>query len=74
MIHWRDAQRYKEAHGSIDGYIDYIRLQSKKHIDKLIESGYNIEEISKYASDSYLKGRFDEVWTEYRVIQILGGK
>ena len=54
--------------------MDYIRRQSKKHIDKLIENGYNVEEISEYAYKSYLKGDFDETWAEYRVRQILGGR
>jgi len=74
MLHWYDAQRYKETHGSIDGYMDYIRRQSKKHIDKLTENGYNVKGISQYAAASYAKGDYDEVWTEYRVKQILGGK
>ena len=75
MIHWDDAQRYIEKHGDIDnGYIDAIRAESKRHIEKLIDGGYNIKEISEYAYKSYLKGNFDETWTEYRVKQALGGK
>lgn len=37
-----------------------------------MKSGYNINEISEYASDSFIKEKFDEVYTEYRVSQILG--
>ena len=74
MLHWYDAQRYIEQHGSIDGYIDAIIRESERHIEKLIESGYNIEEISEYAYLMSRKGRYDEVWTEYRVKQLLERK
>lgn len=74
MLHWYDAQRYKESHGTIEGYIDSIRKESKRHIEKLVENGYNIDEISEYAYRSYLDGNLDETWTEYRVKQILGDK
>ena len=74
MIHWMDAQRYMASHSNTDGYINAIREESRKNIEKLIESGYNIESISKYAHKSYMKGFFDETWVEYRVKKFLGGK
>ena len=53
-------------------YLYWIRHKSKKKIDKLINKGYNINEISNYASDNFEEGKYDEVYTEYRVKQLLG--
>ena len=46
--------------------------KSKKKIDKLINKGYNINEISNYANNEYAKGKYDEMYTEYRVKKLLG--
>jgi len=75
MIHWRDAQRYIEQHGSIDdGYIEAIREESLKQLENVGINDYNVHKISDYALTTYLKGFYDETWTEYRVRQILKGK
>lgn len=74
-IHWMDAQSYRIGHGEINDskeYLYWIRHKSKKKIDKLINKGYNINEISNYASDNFEEGKYDEVYTEYRVKQLLG--
>lgn len=74
-IHWMDAQSYRIGHGEIidsKEYLYWIRHKSKKKIDKLINKGYNINEISNYASDNFEEGKYDEVYTEYRVKQLLG--
>lgn len=74
-IHWRDAQSYRAGYGAITDsseYLNWIRHKSKKKIDNLIKKGYNVNEISKYASDNNDEGKYDEVYTEYRVKQLLG--
>lgn len=84
LIHWQDAQEYQRLHGKIssnndvDSYIDWIRAKSKDIIEKLIEDGYNIKEISPYALLCYTtpekrtgQFRFDEVYTEYRTKHFL---
>lgn len=55
-------------------YIRYIIEKHKKSVDKLIESGYNTGEISRYAKTAYYKERFDEVMTEYRVEKLSEGE
>ena len=74
LIHWQDAEEYKKKHGEITDYDEYIRFLNKKFAPKLEilqENGYNIDSISPYAYKSFLQGRFDEVYTEYRVKQLL---
>ena len=50
----------------------WIRHKSRKKIDKLINKGYNINKISNYANNEYAKGKYDEMYTEYRVKKLLG--
>lgn len=74
-IHWRDAQSYRTGYGAITNnseYLNWIRHKSKKKIDNLIKRGYNVNEISRYATSEYNKGKYDEMYTEYRVKQLLG--
>ena len=74
-IHWMDAQSYRIGYGEIidsSEYLYWIRLKSKKKIDKLINKGYNINRISGYASDNFEEGKYDETYTEYRVKKLLG--
>lgn len=73
LIHWLDAERYRKLHGEIDEkYITWLREWCRKKLDKLWKSGYNIREISTYATDKLMDGHFDETYTEYRVKQLLG--
>ena len=72
MLHWSDAQEYIKTHGTADGYLKSNIKTGKKHIDNLANNGYNILGISEYATKMLFNGRYDEVWTEYRVTQILG--
>ena len=75
MLHWLDAQRYIERHGAIDaGYMNTLRAESFRQLEKLGINKYNVNEISKYASNTYIKGWYDEAWTEYRVKQLLKGE
>mgnify|MGYP001502971933 FL=1 len=74
-IHWMDAQSYRIGYGEIidsSEYLYWIRHKSKKKIDKLINKGYNINKISNYANNEYAKGKYDEMYTEYRVKKLLG--
>ena len=73
MIHWSDAQAYIETHGTAEGYLKNNIMIGKNNVDKLQKSGYNVKKISRYAESMLMYGRYDEVWTEYRVIQCLGG-
>lgn len=74
-IHWMDAQSYRIGHGEIidsSEYLYWIRHKSKKKIDKLINKGYNVNKIGKYASVKLQKKEYDETYTEYRVKKLLG--
>lgn len=75
ILHWSDAQKYVEKYGKIDHQSEYVKWiinKSKKDVEKLIKSNYNIYDISDYAKDSLNRFRYDEVFTEYRVKERLG--
>lgn len=70
LIHWQDAKSYRAKFGGINDYFEYCDYLNKIYapkVEKLINNGYNIEEISAYAFKEYSKGNFDEVFDEYRV-------
>lgn len=70
LIHWQDAKNYRAKFGSINDYFEYCDYLNKIYapkVEKLINNGYNIENISEYAFKEYSKGNFDEVFDEYRV-------
>ena len=76
LFHWKDAQEYKKHHGSItrenyNEYIQHLNKNRKKILDKMGINEYNVSEISKYASQSYLVQCYDEVFTELRVLNLL---
>ncbi len=78
-LHWLDADDYRKAHGNITAenyaaeYLPYLRSKCKKKLDILQKNGYNINEISRYASNSIAYGNYDEAYTEYRVKKLLKG-
>ena len=78
-IHWFDAQRYRTKHGEFnnaddyDKYIAKLNKRCKKNLDKNGIKVYNASDISKYAGDEYVDGNYYETYTEYRVVEILGG-
>lgn len=78
-LHWLDADDYRKAHGNITAenyaaeYLPYLRSKCKKKLDILQKNGYNINEISRYASNSVAYGNYDEAYTEYRVKKLLKG-
>lgn len=78
LIHWLDAEKYKRT-GSIantEEYKQYLRKLREDCKIKLEEAGIsatNVSTISDYAEQAYLDGKYDETYTEYRVLQT-GGK
>ena len=77
LYHWREAVRYRGSSGKITHedyalYSQRINDRAKKALDILVEKGYNVI-VSDYARRSAIKGLFDEVFTEYRTYQALGG-
>ena len=75
FIHWKEAQEYLKTSEIVSQkeYLSTLRIITKAKLDKLVGKGYNIYEISRYASDNYVKGKYDETYTEYLTLQILGG-
>ena len=78
LIHWQDAQKYQRRYGTVtdenySDYVSFINQEAKKKLDKLIEKGYNIGELSDYAIEQYRKGKYYETYTEYRVEQVMKG-
>jgi hypothetical protein len=78
MYHWADAQDYQKKYGEITNkkqnnkYVKLNRKSSKKIIEKLVEKGYDVGSISEYAKETLRNGKYEEVYTEYRVKQLLG--
>lgn len=79
LIHWQDAQEYQRLYRKItnnadaEAYRDWIKAKSKDILEKLAHKGYNIYEISNYASRMLEENnlKFDETYTEYRTKQYL---
>lgn len=77
LIHWQDAEKYRQKFGEItdyNAYCDYLNKIYAPKVEKLISSGYNISDISEYAYRKMLeiKPEFDEIFDEYRVKTLLG--
>ena len=51
-------------------HISYLHKKCKKKLDREIEKGYNIF-VSPYAKKTYQEQKYDEVYTECRVYEIL---
>lgn len=76
LFHWMDAENYIAKYGKIisqQSYVDAINNYYEKDVEKLIDSGYNISEISDYAYKKLNSKEYAEVMTEYRVKKLLGG-
>ena len=74
LIHWQDAKNYRAKFGGIDyfEYCDYLNKIYAPKVEKLINNGYNIEDISEYAFECLKDKAMDEVYNEYRVSKLLG--
>lgn len=78
LIHWQDAEKYRQKFGEITDFGKYIEYLNKKFVsklEKLQKKGYNLFDISEYASNKLNEQipRLDEVYTEYRVKKMIGG-
>lgn len=75
LIHWQDAKNYRAKFGVINDYFEYCNYLNKIYapkVEKLINNGYNIEDISEYAFECLKDKAMDEVYNEYRVSKLLG--
>ncbi len=75
-MHWQDAMDYIKQYGNIDDareYFSYRNIKAEKELEKYGITLYNSTEISKYAHESFIKGKFDETYTEYKVKKMLKG-
>lgn len=75
LIHWQGAKNYRAKFGSINDYFEYCDYLNKIYapkVEKLINNGYNIEDISEYAFECLKDKAMDEVYNEYRVSKLLG--
>lgn len=75
LIHWQDAKNYRAKFGSINDYFEYCDYLNKIYapkVEKLINNGYNIKDISEYAFECLKDKAMDEVYNEYRVSKLLG--
>lgn len=79
LIHWQQAKAYRQKFNGIktkeqwNKYIEKLNEDCKKILDSIEKEMYNkgkefdVEKISKYASDMYVSEGYDEVYTEYLV-------
>lgn len=75
--HWMQAQRYGKVitdETRDTEYMPWLQRKCKKNIEALGITEYNVIEISDYAEDAFLNGRFDEVEAEYYVKKLLNEK
>lgn len=75
-IHWYDLQRYIHKNGVINSqqtYNKYAKYLNEKFKKTIENNGAIIYNVSRYATISYKKGEYDEVFTEYRVSKLLKG-
>lgn len=72
LLHWKDE---KEARGQTwQQKAIYVEKKAKEELDKIGVNKDNVISISEYAFDMYKMENYSEVYTEYRVKKILGGK
>ena len=65
---------YIDKHGTITSqaeYRQYLVNRHRKQLEKLGIKEYNVDRISGYAEECWHDGKFDEVYTEYRVLKLL---
>lgn len=77
LYHWKDAQEYRAAGGTIANSNEYIAelcAMYKRKFDKLVASGYDVNGVSGYATAAHIAARYDEFFTEYRVKKLLKGR
>lgn len=77
MWHLKQAEDYRKSGKTITQenkrqYMIHLCKQCKKRIDKLGINEYNVSEISRYAMNNYMIGRFDEVEADYMMVNRKG--
>ena len=70
LIHWKDAERYRNSHHTMDGYMDWVIRKCREKVVELQKRRYNIG-VSNYAQEMLIQQRFDEVYTEIRTLKLL---
>ena len=76
LFHWKDAREYVKYHSAITRenykkYKDHLNENRKKLLDKYGINEYNVNKISAYAEQNYRLREYDEVFTEFRVLDLL---
>lgn len=81
LLHWKDADEYRKNVGEIksaEPFSEYSLYQREKAFRMLEKSGIDlndlqqIRDISEYAYQKAVANEFEEVYTEYRVKELLG--
>lgn len=80
LIHWQDAKNYRAKFGSINDYFEYCDYLNKIYapkVEKLINNGYNIEDISEYAFECLKDKAMDEeqksLWNAFKPYLVTNG-
>lgn len=76
MWHAKQAEDFRNAGWTIteenySKYLEELRRKCKQGLDSVEITGYNVDKISKYASDKYLLGSYDETEAEYYSLKVL---
>lgn len=76
LIHWKDARDYivegnaLKTAKDVNNYLHQLRNKHKMLLDEEEAAGTNIREISGYAFRKYNEQKYDETYTELRVIRL----
>ena len=75
LLHWTDYQNALASGVSFSNdleFIEYMSAKAKRMLDEIGIGENDMVGISTYALSSYMKGRYDESYVEYRVMSLLG--
>jgi hypothetical protein len=73
LLHWKDAHEWPTKITNREEYRRFRREINEKHREKLEILGiteYNVDQISDYAVQAFKEGKWDEVYTEYRTVNL----
>lgn len=77
LFHKKDSVTYAKRFANIKTYESFAAMESKifkPKVYEFIKEGVDLSEISRYASSSFFKGKYDEVYTEIRTAKLMGRK
>lgn len=77
LFHKKDSVTYAKrfANNKTDeSFVAMERKIFKPKVYEFIKEGVDLSEISRYASSSFFKGKYDEVYTEIRTAKLMGRK